>query len=461
MLAHFYFSGFRGGKLLTNDMGRYAFLTDAEFAQFTSGQLDPDSGKGRELLEKGFWYQGSFEQYIREYGEQYRDGSRYLFDATSLFIFAVTNECNHACVYCQANGENTPCRMTETVAEQALRRIAATPAREITIEFQGGEPLVNFPVIRFLVTRAPELMPDKRVSFSLVSNLSLMTPEIAAFLKEHGVSVSTSLDGPQTLHDRNRPMRGGQSAYALMRRGKAMLEAAGIPVSAIQTTTAASLAQPEAIVDAYVENGFRQIFLRPLTRLGAAARAWDTVGYSAEAYLAFYRRAFDRILALRREGIPFSEMYASLFLTKILRGRALNYMELRSPCGAGIGQIAITADGSVYTCDEGRMLAETGDHAFRLGNVFRDSYDEWMESPVCRAVCSSSVLETLPGCCDCVYKPYCGVCPVVNYALHGSMTHLSREKCQIHKGILDLLFNYLYDQDPDVLEMLQEWSDQV
>lgn len=56
------------------------------------------------------------------------------------------------------------------------------------------------------------------------------------------MSVSTSLDGPQALHDRNRPMRGGQSAYALMRRGKAMLEEAGISVSAIQTTTAASLA---------------------------------------------------------------------------------------------------------------------------------------------------------------------------------------------------------------------------
>lgn len=51
-------------------------------------------------------------------------------------------------------------------------------------------------------------------------------------------------------------------------------------------------------------------------------------------------------------------------------------MELRSPCGAALGQLAFTASGNVYTCDEGRMMAEMGDDAFKLGNVFENGYDE-------------------------------------------------------------------------------------
>ena len=110
-------------------------------------------------------------------------------------------------------------------------------------------------------------------------------------------------------------------------------------------------------------------------------------------------------------------------------------MELRSPCGAGIGQVAITANGNVYTCDEGRMMAEAGDEAFCLGNVFDHDYDDWIHSSCCEAICSASLLDTLPGCCDCVYKPYCGVCPVVNYAIYGNIMHVSSERCKIYKGI--------------------------
>ena len=93
-------------------------------------------------------------------------------------------------------------------------------------------------------------------------------------------------------------------------------------------------------------------------------------------------------------------------------------MELRSPCGAGIGQIAYYYDGNIYTCDEGRMLAEMGDDSFKLGNVYDNTYDELINCNNCKAACISSVLESLPTCHDCVYSPYCGTCPVTNLALN-------------------------------------------
>ena len=114
-------------------------------------------------------------------------------------------------------------------------------------------------------------------------------------------------------------------------------------------------------------------------------------------------------------------------------------------------------DGKIYTCDEGRMLAEMGLPDFCLGNT-EMTYDELMESNVCKITCQSSVLESLPECCDCVYHPYCGVCPVVNYAMEKNI--YSREangyKCSIYKGILDILFDYL-ENNSQALEIFRTW----
>ena len=461
MRGHFYFGRFRDGMLLTRDTGCWQYLTREQFDAFMAGTLPEDSPVYKALEADSFCFRGSEEAYIRDNVDEVRSGSSYLFEATSLFIFAVTNECNNRCVYCQANGCGKLKNMTEEVAEAALRRIAASPARCVTIEFQGGEPLMNFPVIRYIVLNAPALLPGKEIQFTLVSNLSLMTDEIAVFLRDHRVTVSTSLDGDRELHDLNRPAADHTSSFDNMLAGKAKLEKAGLMTGAIQTTTAKALAHPEKILRTYADLGYYQIFLRPLTRLGSAARRWDEIGYTPAQFLAFYRKALEEIFRMNREGIPMVEYHAALFLSKMMNGRAVNYMELRSPCGAGLGQVAITANGNVYTCDEGRMIAETGDEAFLIGNVFRDSYDDWMNSSTCRAVCSASLLETLPGCCDCVYKPYCGVCPVVNYAINGNITRISRDRCAVCKGMLDLLFGYLLDGKEEIISLFRSWADSV
>ena len=459
MLGHFYFSRKGDSYLLTNDTGAYTFLSEAEFREFTRQEMDPASSKWAEMEEKYFCSSASEESYLRSAANALSKGNSYLFEATSLFIFAVTNECNNRCVYCQANGNSESRHMSRETAELALQKIAESPAAQITIEFQGGEPLVQYPLIEYIVSRAGELMGSKSVQFTVVSNLSLMTERMADFFRDHHVSVSTSLDGPAFIHDRNRPAANGESSFAAMMKGKEILNRRGIRPGAIETTTALSLGHAREIVDTYAENGFGQLFLRPLTRLGAAARAWDTVGYTPEEFLRFYREALDRILQYNLKGKKLTEYHAALFLSKILQGKAVNYMELRSPCGAGLGQMAFTADGGVYTCDEGRMLAETGDESFRLGSVYDSGYSDWIEAPACRAVCSASLLETIPGCCDCVYKPYCGVCPVVNHALNGNLTRNSGYRCSIYKGILDILFEYIKEGDPNIMNIFTEWGE--
>lgn len=461
MTGHFYFAPFKDKMLLTNDSGRYAFLSQDEFKQL----INEDDGLDielREILEEdGFCYSDSVEGYIRRNKDIIRDANSYLLSATSLFILAVTNACNYRCVYCQANGMNKVNQMSKEVAEQALQRIKYSPSSDITIEFQGGEPLLNYDIIQYVVKRGRELLHNKKVQYTVVSNLSLLTEEMATFFRENNVSVSTSIDGPAVLHDYNRPKVNRRGSYEDTLRGIELLRSKGVFPGAIQTTTSRSLDYSKEIVDEYVRLGFRQIFLRPLTRLGAAARCWDQIGYNADRFLKFYRTALNRIIEYNLNGIPVKEYHASLFLSKIMFGQSVNYMELRSPCGAGIGQVAVTANGNVYTCDEGRMMAEMGDEAFCLGNVFHNTYNDWIQSSNCQAICSASLLDTLPGCCDCVYKPYCGVCPVINYAIYGNITHISTERCKIYKGILNILFEFIMKRDNKIQMLFEEWGKQA
>lgn len=152
------------------------------------------------------------------------------------------------------------------------------------------------------------------------------------------------------------------------------------------------------------------------------------------------------------------EGHAQIFLRKILAGYSDNYMELRSPCGATVGQIAYYYDGNIYTCDEGRMMAEMGNTTFRLGNVYQMTYDDLLESNVCKVTCQSSVLESLPSCCDCVYHPYCGVCPVINLAMEHHIYERTPNnyRCQMYKGILDTLFECMY-LDEDTISIFKTW----
>ena len=164
----------------------------------------------------------------------------------------------------------------------------------------------------------------------------------------------------------------------------------------------------------------------------------------------------DLIIEENLNGNHMVEGHAMIFLNKILRQNFENYMELRSPCGAGTGQIAYYYDGDVYTCDEARMVSEMGDDSFRLGNV-DNSYDELMDSNICKVTCQASVLESLPSCCDCIYHAYCGVCPVVNLALNGSIYErvANSYRCKIYKGMLDAVFERLTVDS--VKQIFEKW----
>ena len=271
--------------------------------------------------------------------------------------------------------------MKADVAMKAIDFMFRSPSKAIKVEFQGGEPLLNFGLIRQIVERVESRNESegRDLQFVIATNLAPLTDEILAYCRAHGILISTSLDGPKELHNLNRPRPGGDS-HELAERGIRQVRDALGPdrIAALMTTTAASLSSPREIIDEYVRQGFSCIFLRPLSPYGFAVKTGLVRKYTMEQWLEFYRAALAYIIELNLRGVAFREEYSSLILRKMLTPYPTGYVDLQSPAGIGIAGLVFNYDGDIYASDEARMLAETGDRRFRLGSLATDSFEDVM-----------------------------------------------------------------------------------
>lgn len=461
-LNYFNFKHFNEHILITNDFGKYAFVSKDDFKNIISKKIDMESELAKMLVEKNMIYDESDLEYSSRNKYPLRDIKGHVNTATALHIFVVTTVCNMSCVYCQANNgvECSHLVMDKEMAEHAVDIALQSPEPSLAFEFQGGEPLLNFEIIKHIVEYTEERKGGHKVDYTVVTNLTLLTDEMLDFFAQYNFGLSTSIDGNDIVHNNNRVFANGTGTFSSVLKSIEKIRKAGLHVGAIQTTTRFSLKYPKDIVHTYANLGFDSIFIRPLTPLGKAAMHWEEIGYSPEEFVDFYKEALEELIEINKMGYFIKEDHATILLKRI-RGDFINYMELRSPCGAGVGQLAYYADGNIFTCDEGRMLHEMGQSTFCLGNVYKSQYTDLIKNGVCKTVCVSSILETIPSCCDCVYQPYCGTCPVVNYAMNGDVIekHPRGYRCSIYSGILDYLFSKFYENEEKIMKILNSWSD--
>lgn len=468
-LNYFNFRNFEDKYLLTNDSRKFIFLKKDEFENLINYELKVSSELYEQLKENFFIFDNNKELFIRDISKEVRSTKQYLFERTQLHIFVLTVNCNLNCVYCQASVQDMSINkkvMNKLTAEKAVDIALQSPSNNLSFEFQGGEPLLNFDVIRHIVeyTTKKNFEIKKNISFNLVSNLTILTDEMLEFLIDNKVSISTSIDGPDIVHDYNRNIKGMPTLYKTKENIKKINEKyieydENTKVQAIQTTTRQSLFYAEEIVNQYIELGMNSIFIRPLTPIGFSILNWDKIGYSTEEFCEFYENCLDYIIELAKKGVDISEAHASIFLKKILTNIPVNYMELRSPCGGAIGQLAYNYDGDVYACDEARMFAESDDKSFKLGSVYSNTYEEIIDNPITKSICVSSCLESIPQCSDCAYNPYCGTCPVYNYIEQKTIFAKMpvSYKCKIYKGILDVLFKKIKAGNQETMNVFYKW----
>ncbi|MBC7000607.1 His-Xaa-Ser system radical SAM maturase HxsB [Cytophaga sp. FL35] len=451
-------------EILVNEVGESLIVprgTALKIAQRCIAENDPIIP---DLISRFFISRKPIPELIDVLATRYRTKKSFLDSFTSLHIFVLTLRCNHSCHYCQVS------RVTENREDfdisyndidLGIDHMFKSPSKKLTIEFQGGEPLLAFDKLEYAIERITRLNKDfkKELSFVVCTNATVFNTKNLQFLKEHNVLISTSLDGPEFLHDANRP-KTGRNSYQLVLNGinYARKMVGHDQVSALMTTTRLSLDYPIEIIDNYLENGFNNIFLRPISPYGFALKNKTKNIYDDKKFLEFYKKGLDHIIKINQRGRYFVEDYTAILLKKILTPFCTNYVDLQSPSGIINNVVVFNYDGRVYASDESRMLAERNDLTFLLGHV-SDSYESIFYGKKSKELSKYWSNESLAGCSDCAFQSYCGADPVYHYASQGDFEGFRPTSgfCLKNMGIIKHLFELMDFRKEEVMPIFISW----
>ena len=339
----------------------------------------------------------------------------------------VAHDCNLSCRYCFAeegryHGEKRELMSFET-GKAALDYLVAHSGsrRNLEVDFFGGEPLLNFEVVRQLVAygRSLEKQHDKNFRFTLTTNGVLLDDEIMEFANREFDNVVLSIDGRKHVNDHMRPFRGKDSVgsydrivpklqrFVRGRKGKYYVRG---------TFTRYNLDFCEDVLH-LADLGFDQISVEPVV-------AQETDDYAIrEADLPMLFREYDKLAAemVRRHGNPGEFTFFHFMID--LEGGPCVYKRL-SGCGSGTEYLAVTPNGDLYPCHQ-----FVGNEAFRLGDVHsgilrEDIVDRFKH-------CNVYAKEA---CRNCFARFYCsGGCAANAYNFKGDITDVYDVGCKLQQ----------------------------
>jgi len=439
--------------LLTTDHGSWVAVTRDEWNYILQGNLDDNLFLM--LEEKGIILTRNNEKRIIS---DYKERFHFLFHGTTLHILLSTLRCNKTCIYCHSSVKATSAKeydMDEETADATLDFIFQTPSSMFTIEFQGGETLLNYGLFQYIVLKAKRMAKEqgKKVNFSLVTNLTLMNDTYLEWIVKEGIDICTSLDGPKFVHDKNRQFEGGKPTHDIIAKKIMHLRKKGAEVGMLMVTTRHSLKYWKEIVDEYVTLGAKVIQLRYINKLGFAADKWDEQAYTIQEFTEFWKKGVDYMIELCKKGVFIKERYVQIILQKLLNKHDPSFTDFRSPCGIVAGQIAYNFNGDIYSCDEGRNF-----DIFHLGNVKTSKYAQVLSSTQSQQLIASSMNDNLI-CDNCAYKTWCGTCVVMNYAEEGSV--VPKIPTNTHHILFEMMFDYVFEKlifDEEAKKVLLTWK---
>lgn len=232
------------------------------------------------LNEKGFLEQ----RYVPELEKDY---------IPTNVIFSVTSDCNLRCVYCYARAGLDSQRMTKELAKAAidviLKNAKEKDEKTIHIGFLGGgETMLEYDLVTYIVNYA-QLMWDKKISFSMVTNATLLNKERAEYLVSNGFTFTVSLDGPRIIQDAQRPTISGRGSYEACIRGIKNLKNAGCKKIGIRSTlTKKNIYLLKEMIDIAKELEV-SLKVEPMTPTGRAEESQDVI--NAEEFIYEYKKA--------------------------------------------------------------------------------------------------------------------------------------------------------------------------
>lgn len=460
-LLPFKFTPINGKELITNDFGDYLFVPRGTVSRIVNKEIKEDENLYKDLQASFIISDSPVPRLLDNLSVRLATRKSFLDNYTALHIFVVTLRCNQNCVYCQASSrvcDKKGFDMSEEDLYKAIDLMYRSPSPHVTMELQGGEPtLVSDLIMKgVLYSEEKKLLADKKVTYVICTNSVNVPEKFLEFCSNYNVVFSTSLDGPEWLHNTN---RGKTDSYEKVIAGiKRVRETIGdYKVSALMTTSELSLNYPKEIVDAYRANGFNSMFIRSLNPYGLAKDNKDWPLYF-DRFIDFYKEALEYIIEINKSGETFIEELTTMILKKILTPFPIGFVDLQSPSGIVNGVVVYNYDGYVYASDESRMLAENGDYTFRLGKI-TDEYNDVFYGKRVQELSRVWATEYVAGCSDCAYQSICGADPVRNYSTQGDEYGYrpGSTLCKKNKAIIEHVFILLDTRREELMPIFQRW----
>ncbi len=358
----------------------------------------------------------------------YRD---YIFDVKSrntvvkALCLHIAHDCNLACKYCFAEeGEYHGRRalMSFDVGKRALDFLIANSGnrRNLEVDFFGGEPLMNWQVVKDLVKygREQEKLHDKKFRFTLTTNGILLNDEIQEFVNREMSNVVLSLDGRKEVNDKMRPFRGGQGSYdAIVPKYQKLADSRDQRNYYVRGTFTRNNLDFTQDVMHMADLGFQQISIEPVVADESedyAIREEDIPAIKEE-----YDRLAREMVKRNREGKSFNFFH---FMIDLTGGPCV--AKRLSGCGSGTEYLAVTPWGDFYPCHQ-----FVGNEEFRMGNVY-----EGITREDIRDTFKACNVYTKEKCQDCFAKFYCsGGCAANAYHFHGSINDAYDIGCELER----------------------------
>ena len=460
-LLPFHFQPVGEKEILTNDLGDYLIIPRGSVQRIINREISPSEDLYKDLLASFIISETPVPHLLDNMATRLATRKSFLDNFTALHIFVMTLRCNQNCIYCQALSRDSSfkgCDMKESDLMTAVDLMFRSPAKHLTMEFQGGEPTLVSDLIQkgILYAEQKNQSECRQITYVICSNCVNVSNELLEFCRQYNVVFSTSLDGPFYLHNHN---RGKIDSYQKVIAGiDKVREALGADkVSALMTTSEDSLRYPREIIDAYRENGFHSVFLRALNPYGLAQDNNNWPAYF-DAFVDFYKQALEYILELNKQGEGFVEEFTALILRKILTPFPIGFVDLQTPAGIINNVIVYNYDGYVYASDESRMLAENKDFTFRLGKI-SDKYEDLFYGRKAQGLSRIWATEYIAGCSECAYQSICGADPVRNYSTQGDAYGYRPDStiCRKNKAIIEYIFKLLDERTEEVLPIFMNW----
>lgn len=362
----------------------------------------------------------------------------------------ISQICNMGCTYCFANQglyDDVGLMSLEMAKKSVDLFNEISVSNSLTIKFFGGEPLLNFKIMKDLVEYSARALEDRHLDFEISTNGTIINEEILNFFKDNPIRIQVSVDGDKNYHDIYRRFRDGKPSYETIIKNLKIMKDFGL--------------NPEIRATLCHKNTDIKVFLKYFTNeLGIKSKISPVMSEDVNVMLGVedFAEIYRNYLDLYRE-VRVTKKYKAIFYNSILSAMILHCFDANSSsrpkprpyfCGAGIRMISVDMSGNIYPCH-----GFIGQDEFRMGNVY-DSLDILKLKKFLKRI----NLAHKEGCLNCFARNFCGGgCSHCFQFLNGDVNLPHSSFCEFIRTMYKLaIIFYVYMRDQGLPEDLVRYS---